>query len=149
MMPIEGSVGFTWTERYLLGHGAMDDTHREFVERVDALLTVDDAELMATLDALAEHAAAHFAQEADWMAADGFPARECHVAEHDKVLASVGEVQQMLAQGNVEVVRQLAVALMEWFPAHADYMDSALATWIVRRSHAAAPLIFRRHEPRD
>lgn len=149
MIPIEGNLGFAWTDRYRLGYGAMDDTHREFVERIDALLTVDDAELMAALDALVEHAEVHFAQEADWMAADGFPARECHVAEHDKVLASVGEVQQMLAQGNVEIVRQLAVALMEWFPAHADYMDSALASWMVKRSHAAAPLIFRRHESVD
>lgn len=148
-MSIETSVGFAWTDRYCLGHAAMDDTHREFVERVNALLTVDDAELMAALAALAEHAMAHFVQEADWMAADGFPARECHVAEHDKVLASITEVQQMLARGDVETVRQLAVALIEWFPAHADYMDSALATWMVKRSHAAAPLIFRRHETRD
>lgn len=83
------------------------------------------------------------------MEADGFPARDCHVAEHDKVMDSIGEVQQMLARGNVEIVRQLAVALMEWFSAHADYMDSALATWMVKRSHAAAPLIFRRPETRD
>lgn len=142
-------LGFEWTDRYLLGYSAMDDTHREFVELVNALLTVGDAELMATLDAFAHHAAEHFAQEAGWMETDGFPARDCHVAEHDKVLASVGEVQQMLARGNVEVVRQLANALMEWFPAHADYMDSALATWMVSRSHAASPLVFRRQNATD
>lgn len=130
---------------YLLGYLAMDETHREFVERVNALLKVDDADLMATLDAFAYHAKEHFAQEASWMEADGFPARDCHVAEHNKVLASVDEVQQMLARGNVEVVRRLAIALVEWFPAHADYMDSALATWMVSRSHAASPLVFRRH----
>lgn len=139
------NLSFQWSDRYLLGYLAMDETHREFVESVNALLKVDDADLMATLDAFAHHAKEHFAQEADWMEADGFPARDCHVAEHDKVLASVDEVQQTLARGNVEVVRRLAIALVEWFPAHADYMDSALATWMVSRSHAASPLVFRRH----
>lgn len=137
-------AGFDWDDRYLLGYNAMDDTHREFVSLVNALLTVDDAQLPAALDAFAAHAEDHFAQENRWMDTDGFPARDCHVDEHDKVLASVREVQQLLAEGNVEVVRELAVALMEWFPGHADYMDSALALWMVKRSHGGAPLVFRR-----
>ncbi|HRP22578.1 hemerythrin domain-containing protein [Thauera sp.] len=137
-------AGFDWDDRYLLGYNAMDDTHREFVSLVNALLTVDDAQLPAALDAFAAHAEDHFAQENSWMETDGFPARDCHVDEHDKVLASVREVQQLLAEGNVEVVRELAVALMEWFPGHADYMDSALALWMVKRSHGGAPLVFRR-----
>ena len=49
-----------------------------------------------------------------------------------------------LADGNFGVVRELAQALMDWFPGHADYMDSALALWMVKRSHGGAPLVFRR-----
>lgn len=142
-------AGFDWDDRYLLGYNVMDDTHREFVSLVNALLTVDDAQLPAALDAFAAHAEDHFAQENSWMETDGFPARECHVDEHDKVLASVREVQQLLAEGNVEVVRELAVALMEWFPGHADYMDSALALWMVKRSHGGAPLVFRRETAKN
>ncbi|MBT9498534.1 MAG: hemerythrin domain-containing protein [Zoogloea sp.] len=143
----EHILSFEWSDRYLLGYAAMDETHREFVDLVDALLSGDDADLMLALDAFAHHAVDHFAQEAEWMKSDGFPALDCHVAEHDKVLASISQVQEMLAQGNVEVVRQLAIALMEWFPAHADYMDSALATWMVKHSHKAVPLVFRRQKP--
>jgi len=139
--------GFVWNDRYLLGYAPMDATHREFVRLVDALLTVDDMELMDALQAFAVHAVTHFAEESCWMAENDFPAKDCHVAEHDKVLASVHEVREMLAGGNVEVVRQLAVALMEWFPAHADYMDSALATWMTKRSHAGVPLVFKRQKP--
>lgn len=146
---MEESTGFEWSDRYLLGHAAMDDTHREFVELVHALLTVDDAQLMETLDAFARHAEAHFAQEARWMESPGFPARDCHVEEHDKVLASVREVQDLLAKGNVEVVRSLAHALIDWFPAHADYMDSALATWLVKQASAGQPLVFRRNSVED
>ena len=136
-------AGFVWDDRYLLGHDAMDETHREFVQRVHDLLTVEDATLPAALEAFAQHAAAHFEQENRWMA-EGFPARDCHVDEHDKVLASVREVSEALAQGNHQLVRDLAVALMDWFPGHADYMDSALSQWLVKRSHAGAPLVFRR-----
>jgi hemerythrin len=144
-----GSAGFPWHDRYLLGHGTMDDTHREFVSLVDALLKAPDAELPAALDAFAAHAEAHFAEENRWMELDGFPARDCHVDEHAKVLASVYAVQAELAAGDCGVVRELAVALAEWFPGHADYMDSALALWLVRRTHAGSPLVFRRDGGKD
>jgi hemerythrin len=137
-------AAFPWSDRYLLGHGPMDEVHQEFVTLVDALLTVDEAGLTPALDAFARHAEAHFEQENRWMSQDGFPARDCHVDEHDKVLASVREVQAALAGGDVEIVRDLARALQAWFPGHADYMDSALAQWLVRRRHAGAPLVFRR-----
>ncbi len=141
---LDDAAGFPWSDRYLLGHGAMDDTHREFVALVDALLTVPDEDLSRALEAFAHHAREHFGQEDAWMSQQDFPARECHVDEHAKVLASVGEVQQLLALGETSIVRELAQALMHWFPAHADHMDSALAGWLVERRHGARPLVWRR-----
>jgi len=136
---------FGWHDQYLLGHAEMDETHKEFVELVSALLTVDDAELVPALAAFEAHVEAHFAQENEWMIKNDFPPKDCHIDEHNKVLASVHEVQQQLAEGDVEIVRALARALVDWFPAHADYLDSALATWLVKRTHAGAPLILRRN----
>ncbi len=136
---------FGWHDRFLLGHAEMDETHREFIDLVNALLTVDDAELGPALAAFAAHTEAHFAQENEWMEKNDFPPRDCHIDEHNKVLASVREVQQQLAEGDVAIVRDLAKALMDWFPEHADYLDSALATWLVKRTHAGAPLILRRN----
>lgn len=141
---MEGHTGFAWEDRFLLGHAAMDKTHREFVDLVDALLTVSDAELTPALAALAVHTEAHFAQEDAWMVAEDFPPRDCHIDEHAKVLASLREVAAELAAGDVAIVRELALALKDWFPAHADYMDSALSTWMIKRQHAGKPLIFRR-----
>jgi hemerythrin len=141
---MERQAGFDWDDRYLLGHAAMDETHREFVSLVDALLKAPDDGLEAALSAFAAHAVAHFEQEDGWMKGSDFPATDCHVDEHAKVLASVRDVQQALAEGNVQVVRELAAALMDWFPGHADYMDSALSNWMVKRSHGGSPLVFRR-----
>ena len=138
---------FTWSDRFLLGHRTIDDTHREFVDCVDALLRASDAEIPAALDAFARHAEAHFAQEDEWLAAPDFPnGGECHIDEHAKVMASVREVQELVAKGEVEIARELAQALMDWFPGHADYMDSALATWLVKKSHDGRPLVLRRKE---
>lgn len=141
---LEEQAGFGWEDRYLLGHAAMDATHREFVELVDALLQAPGATLGQALAAFADHATAHFGEEDGWMKDSGFPAADCHIGEHAKVLESVREVQQALAGGNTEIVRELAHALMDWFPGHADYMDSALAAWMVKRSHGGSPLVFRR-----
>lgn len=142
---MELQSGFDWEDRYLLGYAPMDDTHREFVDLVDALQKADDAGLGEALEAFAAHAEAHFSQENEWMVKNNFPPRDCHIDEHNKVLASVYEVRQHLAEGDVAIVRELAAALIDWFPAHADYLDSALATWLVKREHAGAPLVLRRN----
>ena len=73
-----------------------------------------------------------------------FPARECHADEHGRVLASVREVQALVAAGEADAGRELAEALMHWFPGHSDYMDSALAIWVVKKRTNARPLVFRR-----
>jgi hemerythrin len=143
-MELTTTVAFEWDDRYLLGHRAIDETHREFVELVDAMLTVGDADFAAALDAFARHAERHFEDENRLMDQHDFPARGCHVDEHEKVLASVRAVQAMVAAGDIEIGRELGRALMDWFPGHADYMDSALATWLVKKATKGAPLVLRR-----
>lgn len=140
------SSRFEWDDRYLLGHSKMDDTHREFVALVNELLTVDDSDLPKALARFSSHAEAHFAQEKMLMESDYFPARDCHVDEHNKVLDSVRNVQKQLAAGDVDLCRDLALALMEWFPRHADYMDSALATWLIKRAYGGSPLVLKRFQ---
>lgn len=139
------TAGFAWDDRYLLGHRGMDDTHREFVALVDALLAASDGNLPGALDVFARHAESHFEEENRLMDQHDFPARGCHKDEHDKVLASVREVQAMVAAGDVEIGRELGLALVDWFPGHADYMDSALATWLVKKLTKGAPLVLRRN----
>jgi hemerythrin len=47
---------FPWTDAYLLGYPPMDDTHREFVVIVSALLAAEDNEVAGHLEAFAKHA---------------------------------------------------------------------------------------------
>ena len=130
---------------FLLGYGPMDDTHREFVDIVSALLNSPDADVAGHLEAFARHAETHFEQEREWMESTDFPARGCHVDEHNAVMKSVRDVQQMVAAGDVDEARALAKALADWFPGHADYMDSALAHWMSKRSYGGKPVVLRRN----
>jgi hemerythrin len=136
---------FRWNDSYLLGYGPMDDTHREFVEVVNALRTCADAELVTHLEAFARHAEAHFAEEDGWMERTDFPPKQCHVDEHAAVLKSVYQVLEVVKQGDVAEGRRLTAALADWFPGHAFHLDSALAHWMVKRSHGGKPVVLRRN----
>jgi hemerythrin len=136
---------FPWTDAYLLGYVPMDDTHREFVDIVDAMLAASDQDFAGHLDTFLKHAESHFSQERDWMAATDFPAMDCHVDEHNAVLKSVHEVKALLAAGgDASIGRSLAEELVRWFPGHADYMDASLAQWMVKKRLGGTPVVLRR-----
>ena len=136
---------FEWNDAFLLGFGPMDDTHREFVGCVRALLDAAEGDVGAALDAFIDHAQRHFEEEAQWMTSTDFPAADCHIDEHEAVLKSAREVRQVLAAGgSTELARSLARELVRWFPGHADYLDSALSQWMVKRRHGGAPVVLRR-----
>jgi hemerythrin len=135
---------FEWEESYGLGFGAMDDTHHEFVECVDAMLVCTDDALPAALDRFAEHAQQHFDEEQRWMSESGFPSAGCHLDEHAAVLKSVAEVREVVRQGRLNVARALARELMRWFPGHAEAMDKGLANWMATQRLGGAPVLIRR-----
>lgn len=128
----------------VLGHAEMDDVHAEFEQLLACASCCSDSELLATVDALTAHLESHFAMEERWMSHGDFPPRECHTAEHAAVLRSAADVRQLLVAGNFVVGRSFIRALREWFPAHATYLDSALATWICKQRLGAKPLVFHR-----
>ncbi len=136
---------FSWSDDYLLGYGAMDETHREFVTIVNALLQCEDAAVEGHLEAFARHAEAHFAEEDGWMEKSGFPPRDCHIEEHAAVLNSVTQVLDVVRKGDIAEGRRLAAALADWFPGHAFHLDSALAQWMVKQSHGGKPVVIRRN----
>ncbi|GJH22503.1 hemerythrin family protein [Caballeronia novacaledonica] len=141
---MEETDGFTWQDDYALGHPTMDETHHEFVARVNALLTVDDAQLERALDAFAEHARHHFGDEDDAMRDSVYGSAGCHIDEHAAVLRSLDDVRAMLAKGRMDVVRSFARALAEWFPEHVRVMDQGLARWLVQQKLGASPVVVRR-----
>lgn len=132
-----------------LGYAPMDDIHAEFHVLVQALADAPDAQLVPALDAVARHCQSHFEQEEAWMTSADFPARQCHADEHAAVLASLGGVQRRLQAGETAPVRTLAQALADWFPAHADRMDAALAHWMCKRRFGGKPVVLHRRRSHE
>lgn len=125
----------------VLGYGPMDAVHAEFDELVAGARFCPGVALHPALLRLQEHLLAHFGQEDGWMRETGFPAAECHIEEHGRVLASAAEVLAKVADGRIELGRSFADELALWFPGHADYLDSALAAWLCRRRYGGNPVV--------
>jgi len=133
-----------WTDDLRLGWAPMDAIHEEFVDLVLSLLSAPSEEISEKLQAIRTHTEQHFAEEERWMDESGFPARDCHADEHAAVLASMAGVTRKVAAGHAEAARDLARALIDWFPSHAGYLDSALAQWLCKQHLGGQPVVLRR-----
>ena len=142
----ESDDSFLWGAARALGFGPMDAAHKEFFDVAFRLFTCSTEDAEASLDAFENHAVSHFAQEEGWMQSSEFPAANCHAAEHAAVLRSTGEVRSALIEGRsgVELVHDFAIYLFQWSPGHADYLDSALAAWMSKKTYGGKPVVFRR-----
>ena len=77
-----------------------------------------------------------------------FPHSECHINEHAAVRQSIAGVRRRVARGESVAAKELAQALTEWFPSHADHLDSALVHWISRHRLGGVPVVLRRAHSR-
>src|SRR3546814_12807259 len=63
-------------------------------------------------------------------------------------MKSVHEVRALLAASADEralgATRSLAQALVDWFPGHATYLDSALSAWMCKRVYGGKPVVFHK-----
>ena len=134
----------TWQDDLRLGWAPLDAIHDEFLELLNALRTASDETMAEALAAVHRHSREHFASEERWMEETDFPARDCHVDEHAAVLASMEGVTRRVAGGPFEAGRRLADALGDWFPGHAEYLDSALAHWMCKKRLGGQPVVLRR-----
>jgi len=125
----------------LLGRSDMDGDHGRLFMRLAALEGCSDVDLSARLSEFAAEARAHFDHEDRLMADGDFPTRDCHLQEHAAVLASLADVQVLLAAGNTNIVRHLVRELRHWLPEHIGALDHALAQWLFRRETGGARLV--------
>ncbi len=130
--------------KILLGYAPMDDVHAEFEDVVERATYCSDADFPGRLESVVRHLKEHFNQEDQWMAETDFPPGECHRDEHAAVLRSANEVLALQGTQLVEVGRGFVRELAAWFPGHADYLDSALAAWMCKRTLGGKPVVLHR-----
>jgi hemerythrin len=134
-------TALTWTDALALNQPCMDDTHRAFVDALDAVDAARGCGLAAVqqaLQGLIEHSLSHFGQEDRWMAELGFDPATCHPAQHRQILEVLHEVMRRLqheGEAALGLVDSLVPALAEWFPMHAQSMDGGLAQVMAERGY--------------
>jgi hemerythrin-like metal-binding protein len=133
-----------WNDSLLLGDPEMDAVHEEFVACIAAVAKAAEADVPAAFAELERQAKSHFDLEDAWMRENDFPARECHIDEHAAVMASIVGVRERVEAGETAHAYRIAQALADWFPGHADYLDSALAHWMCKRRWGGKPIVLRR-----
>ena len=133
-----------WNDSLLLGEPEMDAVHEQFVAGIALLANAPQHDVADALASLERQATSHFETEDTWMRETDFPARECHINEHAAVSASIAGVRRRVAAGEAAAAYELAQALADWFPGHADYLDSALAHWMCKQRWGGKPVVLRR-----
>jgi hemerythrin len=127
-------------EKLRVGVPSLDSEHRILAAQVDAIERVSsrgDAsphELQDLLQRLVEEAAEHFAAEQDLMRATGYPDREAHAREHDRLLQHVSALLSSHASGRAPITLFTARSLREWLEQHIEGSDRALGEYLLRRS---------------
>lgn len=116
-----------WSDALALDLPVMDDTHREFVDLLAAVVQAPDAALLDAWSTLIAHTQDHFDREDQWMGDTGFASGNCHATQHKVILQVMREGEQQGRRGQWAVIRQMAYELGLWFPQHAQSMDAALA----------------------
>ena len=120
--------------RHTLGMEEMDNTHREFITQVDALISASNAEFPALFQALVTHTREHFMAEGRLMRESKYRGLPEHEAEHHRVLGELQQLNRTLKRGHLPLVRAyVKEGLPEWFDTHLSMMDGALVAFLKKQ----------------
>jgi hemerythrin len=129
-----------WKEsRHMLGMEEMDNTHREFIAQVAALIVASNAEFPALFQTLINHTLDHFTAESQLMRASKYKGLPEHESEHHRVLGELQQLNRTLKRGHLPLVRAyVKEGLPEWFDTHLAMMDAALAMHLKKQQAGSA-----------
>lgn len=128
----------TWNEQHHgFGIPEIDVQHREFVERVNAI--IDSVDLRCECPAVREqmHSFAqfvreHFALEERLMHQYGFPGTAAHIARHHQLLEQLDNVGMRLCSPALSGSKAelFMVFLVDWTELHISHVDRELAAFL-------------------
>jgi len=127
-----------WNECHRVGIAAIDNQHREIIERVN--LIADAVEQSDRHDAILEmtdelilFACEHFALEERLMTEYGFPDLEDHVAEHLGLLQQLNNIRNALLTPNPTKAALVSAFITDWAELHILQADKEIAVFLTAR----------------
>lgn len=127
-----------WNEHHRIGITAIDDQHREIIERVN--LIADAVDQSARHDAIQEmmddlilFACEHFALEERLMTEYGFPDLEAHIAEHLSLLQQLNNIRNALLTPNPTKAALVSAFITDWAELHILQADKEIGAFLAAR----------------
>lgn len=112
-----------WQAEMALGVAELDQAHQALLEQMAHLLTASDAQFDEGLPQLVAHLETDFRAEEELMERIGYPALQCHLEQHARVLATLHGIDH----GDRAGARRAVELLPMWFQVHLSTQDAALA----------------------
>jgi len=128
-----------WNEnRHCVGIAAIDDQHREIIERVnlisDAVDKVDRHEAaLEMMDDLILFACEHFALEERLMTEHGFPDLEEHIAEHLGLLQQLNNLRNALHTPSPAKAALVSAFITDWAELHILQSDKEIGAFLASK----------------
>lgn len=130
-------MGIEWRESLAIGVDAIDNQHKELLQRFDKLLNACQAgkgieELKTLMAFLEEYVITHFSDEEGLQRQHRYPEYEAHHAEH---LYFIDKIKKLRAETNEEGVSTHHVVeannmLLKWLLNHISRVDKKLGDFI-------------------
>ncbi len=135
-------MGISWRDDLAIGHDAVDQQHKELLERFDALLGACKAgegreELARLIDFLDQYVVLHFREEEKLQRLTGFPGFEAHRVQHKGFIENLARLKADIAsEGNIQLDHILDTnrMLLDWLVNHISTNDKALGLFMQRNS---------------
>lgn len=128
----------SWSSQLSVGIDSIDEQHKKLVNMINAL---NDAisegrskDIMQKIfDGLAVYTTKHFAYEEDLFAQHGYAQSAAHQAEHNALLAQVGELKTKMDEGDFMIGIEVMAFLKDWLTNHILKTDMAYKDFLVAK----------------
>ena len=127
-----------WKDEYSVGIDSIDQQHRRLVNLINQLHTAvhystgEEFEREA-LDELVDYTKTHFQYEEGLMQEHGYPDFEPHKAQHQKMIAKVGEVLAEYEQDQDTAMKNALSYLSDWLINHINGTDKEYSSFLIAR----------------
>ena len=113
----------------VLGVEMMDQDHRRIEKMFEAASHAPDEDLPVLCRDIAKELAAHFAREEDFLRERQFPGLNCHLAQHNVLLAEMAHGEPPKAAGG-ELRRRMLFVMPQLVLSHVTTMDRMAAAFL-------------------
>lgn len=124
-----------WSDDYSVGIQVIDEDHKRLLHLINNLQTAahyhtDETFVKEAMDELVDYTKTHFKREEDLMEENGYPDFEAHKAEHEAMIAKVGETLKAFEQNQDSAIEDAVQYLKTWLINHINGSDQGYSGFL-------------------